>query len=185
MPRKPNKEAPSSAIIEDEDDFENTGFYEWDGIEDDQSVIDRMSELARDNPKAALGAGLALVAGAIASIAWPFVRSKGSSKPAERKKSATKRRSAASRTKASGGAARTKKPTTRKTATRSAGSGGRKKLASGKTSSSTTGASATTKRTGAAKRPGRTATTRKPRSDKGTKRSRGAAEAANQAEPTN
>src|SRR5687767_11289057 len=90
----PNKAMPHAAPdTDEEDDFENTGFYEWDGKEEDRSDLDRMSDLARDNPKTALGAGVALIAGAIASLAWPFMKSKTSAAPKRKQAKANPTRS--------------------------------------------------------------------------------------------
>lgn len=170
MSRPPNKAMPHAAPQDDdEDDFEDTGFYEWDG-DDDRSVMERVSDLARDNPKTALGAGVALIAGAIASLAWPFVKSKSASAP--KRKPSSKRKGPSTRKSASAGN-KPKASTTRKSKTASAGSTGRKKAASGKADTSRPSTTAAPERRTVKAKGSPTAGTakpRKPRSDKGVKR---------------
>ena len=50
---------------------------------------DRVKTAVRDNPKTAIAAGAAVVAGAIAAAAIPLVRGSGSDKAAPKKKTAT------------------------------------------------------------------------------------------------
>lgn len=181
----PNKAMPHAAPhTDDEDDFEDTGFYEWDGEEDDQSVLERMAELARDNPKTAFGAGVALIAGAIAGLAWPFVKPKTSRAP-KRKQPGKKRQSPARKssttTKAKGTSAQKAK------AASTGSSTGRKSKTSTKVDSAKASRAAAPKsRTASAKTSGKTtaAKPRKPRSDKGVPRPRVGTHAKSEAGPS-
>ena len=70
MPDKSNKVSFRATRISGEAGEKNG--RETSAREDeDVSLLERVTEFARENPKAAIGAGIALVAGAIASLAWP------------------------------------------------------------------------------------------------------------------
>lgn len=150
-----------------DNDFENSGYYEWDGADEDRSVLERLGELARGNPGAALGAGVALIAGAIVGLAWPFVKSNNS--PAPKRKQAEKTRQASARKSAKTPAGKVK--STRKTkagATTVSGRTKRHTSTAPKSGARNSGAP-TPARAETAATPG-TTRVRKPRSDKGVKR---------------
>jgi hypothetical protein len=46
----------------------------------DESVLERISQMAQDHPGTAIGAGFALIAGAVAGLVFPFLKSAGPSK---------------------------------------------------------------------------------------------------------
>jgi hypothetical protein len=47
---------------------------------DDESVLERINQMAQDHPGTAIGAGFALIAGAVAGLLFPFLKSAGPSK---------------------------------------------------------------------------------------------------------
>jgi hypothetical protein len=79
---------------------------------DDESVLERISQMAQDHPGTAIGAGFALIAGAVAGLVFPFLKSAGPSKveakslPAKSTRTANRKTSERGKTKSTNAAAK-------------------------------------------------------------------------------
>jgi hypothetical protein len=79
---------------------------------DDESVLERISQMAQDHPGTAIGAGFALIAGAVAGLVFPFLKSAGPSKveatspPAKSTRTANRKTSKRGKTKSTNSAAK-------------------------------------------------------------------------------
>jgi hypothetical protein len=78
----------------------------------DESVLERISQMTRDHPGTAIGAGFALIAGAVAGLVFPFLKSAGPSKveatspPAKSTRTANRKTSKRGKTKSTNSAAK-------------------------------------------------------------------------------
>jgi hypothetical protein len=79
---------------------------------EDESIVERISQMAQDHPGTAIGAGFALIAGAVAGLVFPFLKSAGPSKvqaespPAKSTRTANRKTSGRGKTKSTGSAAK-------------------------------------------------------------------------------
>jgi hypothetical protein len=85
---------------------------------DDESVLERISQMAQDHPGTAIGAGFALIAGAVAGLVFPFLKSAGPSKveakspPAKSTRTANRKTSKRGKTKSTNSAAKASRKVT-------------------------------------------------------------------------